>query len=106
MKLIVNENLNISETEVVINCSVIDDRLRNLVDYLRQYSYSHMGTLGDSQYFVSVENILYIDSMDKSTFFYDKQCLVILLLAIAVSAFALHGITLKLWRRANIKEKN
>ncbi|MCL2200347.1 MAG: ABC transporter substrate-binding protein [Oscillospiraceae bacterium] len=73
MKLIINENININETEIVINCAAMDARLQHLVDYLRQYSYSLTGTIGEAQYFVSVENILYIDSVDKSTFFYDKH---------------------------------
>ena len=73
MKLIINENINISETEIIINCATTDARLRHIVDYLRQFSYSITGMIDDSQYYISAENIIYIDSVDKTTFFYDKH---------------------------------
>lgn len=73
MKLIINENVNIDETEIILNCSSLDSRLRHLVDYLKQYSFSLEGMIDDTRYFVPTESIIYIDSVDKLTFFYDRH---------------------------------
>lgn len=47
MKLTINQSLNQGETEVIINCNVIDARLQHLIDYIRQHSFSLEGRIGD-----------------------------------------------------------
>lgn len=73
MKLIINQNEHIPETEVIINCTSVDSRIRNLAGYIRQYSISLEGTIDDSTYYIPLDSILYIDSVDRKTFFYDKH---------------------------------
>ena len=73
MKIMINQNEEIQETEVIINCSSLDRRIRNLTDYIRQYSTSLEGSIGNSTYYVSLDSVLYIDSVDKKTFFYDRN---------------------------------
>lgn len=73
MKLTINQNEHIQETEVIINCASFDKRISNLTDYIRQYSHSLKGTIDDFSYYVPLDSILYIDSVDRKTFFYDKH---------------------------------
>jgi DNA-binding LytR/AlgR family response regulator len=70
LKLTVNQSLDIKENEIIINCSVMDDRLKKLVDMIRQYSFSLKATAEGERYNVPLENIIYIDSVDGKTFLY------------------------------------
>ena len=72
MRVSINQNSNIKETEIIINCTKVDARVRNLTNYIRQYSTSLEGTIEDSTYYVPLDSVLYIDSVDKKTFFYDR----------------------------------
>lgn len=73
MKLTINQNGELQETEIIINCSELDQRIRNLADYIRQYSTSLEGVIDSTSYYVSLDSILYIDSVEKRTFFYDQH---------------------------------
>lgn len=71
MKVSINQNGNIKETEVIINCSSLDNRIRNLISFIQQYSTSIEGSIDDAIYYIPLDSILYIDSVDKKTYFYD-----------------------------------
>lgn len=72
LKLTITQNLEISEPEIHIQCSILDKRLQNLIDYIRQYSFFLIGTKDKQQYTIPLETIYYIDSVDSSTFLYTK----------------------------------
>lgn len=72
MKLTITQNLEITEPEIHIQCSILDKRLQNLIDYIRQYSFSLIGTKDRQQYSIPLETIYYIDSVDGTTFLYTK----------------------------------
>ncbi len=40
MKITVNQDYHYDETEVIINCRIIDKRLEKLLDTIRQYTVS------------------------------------------------------------------
>lgn len=73
MKLTINQGIGIQETEIIINCASLDSRIRNLADYIRQYSTALEGMIGDVAYYVPLDSILYIDSVEKKVFFYDSH---------------------------------
>ena len=73
MKLTINQNKGISDLEVMINCPAIDRRVRNLIDYIRQYSSSLLGMIDGMTVPVPLDTILYVESVDRKTFFYDKR---------------------------------
>lgn len=73
MKLTINQSLDVKEAEIIINCSVMDDRMKRLVDYIRQFSFSLKGINNNEIYNIPLENILYIDSVDGKTFLYCKN---------------------------------
>lgn len=72
MKLTINQNDGIREPEVIINCGKIDGRIRVLIDAIRQHTITLEGELDGSIYQVPLETVIYIDSVDKRTFFYDR----------------------------------
>lgn len=73
MKLIINQNQAINELEITISCPAIDRRVKNLIDYIRQYSTSIPGVIDGMNVSVPLDTILYIESIDRKTFFYDKR---------------------------------
>lgn len=70
MKLTIHQELNIPETEIVINCAHVDARLQHLVNLIRQYSFSLTGYQDDREFQLPLEQIYYMDSVDGKTFFY------------------------------------
>lgn len=70
MKLTINQSLEQGENEIIINCSVMDSRLLHLIDYIRQYSFSLEGKIGEQAYSIALEEIFYIDCVDDRTFLY------------------------------------
>ena len=59
--------------EIHINCPEIDIHVNNLIDYIRQYSSSLAGTINGESTTVPLNTILYIESVDRRTFFYDEK---------------------------------
>lgn len=73
MKLTLREGLDLSETEIEIRCRIADPRLRRLIDYIRQYSFTLEGRIGETSYYLPAEEIIYIDSADGRTFLYSGK---------------------------------
>lgn len=73
MKLIINQNEAIDDMEITISCPTIDQRVKNLIDYIRQCSVSISGVIDGMTVSVPLYTILYIESIDRKTFFYDKR---------------------------------
>ncbi|WMJ90644.1 LytTR family DNA-binding domain-containing protein [Anaerocolumna sp. MB42-C2] len=70
MKLSVNQSLDIKENEIIINCTVMDDRLKKLINIIRQHYFSLQGIKGTGSYTIPLEDIIFIDSVDGKTFLY------------------------------------
>ena len=73
MKLSIHQDEHITETEIIINCAYVDDRLQKLTDYIRQFSFSLEGEVDGKLYQIPVEQIFYIESVDNKTFIYDCE---------------------------------
>lgn len=73
MKLTINQNLEIAEEEVIINCAYVDERMQRLIDCVRQFTFSIEGEWDGKIYQIPVEAIYYIESVDGKTFLYEKQ---------------------------------
>ena len=50
MKVTVNENTEWKEDEIIINCAYMDERMKNLVDYVRQFAFSLEGEIDGKFY--------------------------------------------------------
>lgn len=73
MKLIIHENLTISETEITINCKTMDERLQKLVRQIEQYTYLFPARTEGGQCLIPAEKVYYIDSVDSKTFLYTED---------------------------------
>ena len=67
MKIRINQDKTMSEIEVIVNCPTVDARVRNLLDALRQCAAEDMTVC------VPLHTILYIESINRKTFFYDEN---------------------------------
>ena len=73
MKIRINQDKTMSEIEVIVNCPMVDARVRNLLDALRQCAVSLTGMAEDMTVCVPLHTILYIESINRKTFFYDEN---------------------------------
>lgn len=73
MKVTVKQDMAYTEDEIIINCSYLDDRLKQLIEMIRQYSFSIVLYKGNESYHIPLESIFYFDSADGKTFAYTKD---------------------------------
>lgn len=73
MKIRINQDKTMSEIEVIVNCPTVDARVRNLLDALRQCAVSLTGMAEDMTVCVPLHTILYIESINRKTFFYNEN---------------------------------
>jgi len=70
LKLTINKDPKASETEITINCPIVDERLEQLIKHIKQYTYTFRAKIDGELYLVPAEKIYYIDSVDSKTFLY------------------------------------
>ncbi len=73
VKITVNENTEWKEDEIIINCAYMDERMKKLVDYVRQFTFSLEGELDGKIYQIPLDDLYYIDTVDGKTFLYDSN---------------------------------
>lgn len=73
MKIHINEDPALRETEVTINCSRINSDIEAIISRLRVMDLKLTGKKGNQTYILDAARVLYIDTVDKKTFFYTKQ---------------------------------
>lgn len=70
MKIIINENSSISETEIIVNCRQTDEQILRIISMLRVYERKITGIYDGQTFLLNTTDILYIDTVDKKTFLY------------------------------------
>lgn len=73
LKLTINQNMELDEEEIIINCAYMDERMQKLVECIRRFTFSLEGELEGKIYQIPVEQICYVDSVDGKTFLYDSE---------------------------------
>ncbi len=73
MKIQINEDMNLQDTEIIINCRQTNDEILKLIAMLRVMDCKLTGTKDNQTYILEAGKILYIDTTDKKTFFYTKN---------------------------------
>lgn len=73
MKLLIEEGARVTETEIEIRCQSIDPRLKTLIQYIHQYSFSLKCFMEQSIFYIPSETIYYIESVDGKSFVYCKK---------------------------------
>lgn len=61
------------ECEIIINCKVMDERLKKLVEYIQQFAFSLEGYTPEGMAAIPIEKICYIESVDNKTFLYQEN---------------------------------
>ena len=70
MKITLNQDPAFKDTEVIINCPQVDEDILRMAAMLRVANQKMTGTLDGDIHIVDAKDILYIDTVDKKTFFY------------------------------------
>ena len=73
MKIHINEDPSLKETEVTINCNKINPEVEKLISMLRILDLKLTGKKKNLTYILDAAKVLYIDTVDKKTFFYTKS---------------------------------
>ena len=73
MKLTIQQDPTVSETEVILRCPALDARLKSLIAHIRQYSFVLVGYQEQREFHLPLESIYYVDSADGKTFLYQNQ---------------------------------
>lgn len=73
MKIIINENENVKETEITINCRVVNENISKIIASLRSLDQNITGIRNGQTYLLKPWDILYIDTVDRKTFLYGIQ---------------------------------
>ncbi len=73
MKIHINEDSSLKETEITINCNKITTEVEKMISMLRVMDLKLTGRRDDQTYILDASKVLYIDTVDKKTFFYTKK---------------------------------
>lgn len=73
MKIHINEDPRLAETEITISCSKISTEVEKLISMLRVMDLKLTGRKDNQTYILDASKVLYIDTVDKKTFFYTKK---------------------------------
>ncbi len=70
MKITIDEQPSARDVEVTILCKKTDRQVLDIVARLRMFDRKVTGSTDDGTHVVNAEDVLYIESVDKRTFFY------------------------------------
>lgn len=73
MKLIIEENANISETEIIIRCQEADFKIKKIASIISTYYITIMGKRNDENYVLSLDDIYYFDAVENHVFAYVEK---------------------------------
>ncbi len=72
MKLHINEDSQYKEIDITINCSRLSPEVERLISMLRVLDLKLTGKKDGQTYILDAAKVLYIDTVDKKTFFYTR----------------------------------
>ena len=73
LKLIIEENSNVDETEITIRCRGIDGDLSKLIETIRLFANTIPGKKDGVNFFIGLSDILYFETTDNRMFFYTEN---------------------------------
>ena len=73
MKITINENSKIDETEVIINCPQVDEQILRICASLRAYDKKVTGIRDGQTFLLNASELLYIETVDRKTFLYTDK---------------------------------
>jgi two-component system response regulator LytT len=72
LKIYIHEDVKTKETEITIKCNCRNEEVEKIIAMLCMIDKKLTGTKGNQTYILDVTRILYIDTVDKKTFFYTE----------------------------------
>jgi len=73
MKITINENVNIKETEIIINCRQTDEQILRICAGLRILDKKVTGTHNGQTFILNASDILYVETVDRKAFIYTER---------------------------------
>lgn len=73
MEIFIHEDKKLSDSRIEIFCPEVNEEILDLVAKLRVYDKKITGVKEGGTYIVEIDKILYVESVDKKTFFYTKE---------------------------------
>ncbi|ARK26181.1 hypothetical protein SporoP37_04805 [Sporosarcina sp. P37] len=73
MRLNIEESINYEEVEITIRCPGVDKRLSRLIRQINQMMYSFTVKKDDAVHIIESDEVLYIESVDNTSFLYTKD---------------------------------
>ena len=70
MKITINADDRYTETEIMVNCSRMSDDIEKILASIRMHDMKITGYKEGKQCILEISDILYIESIDKRSFFY------------------------------------
>lgn len=70
MKISINIDTDIKDTEISISCSQLTPKIEKILATLRILDQQLMAVKGDETYILDISKIVYIESVDRKTFVY------------------------------------
>jgi len=72
MKITIKEDQTLQETEVIIHCHHTDEQILRLLSLLQTDNRKLTGSKNGNTFILETSKILYIDTVDKKSFFYTE----------------------------------
>ena len=73
MKITINIDESLRETEIVVNCGALDAQTEQIVSALRLFDSQITVTKDGELFFLDVSKIIYVESVDRKTFVYTSD---------------------------------
>ena len=73
MKITINIDESLQETEIVVNCGTLDAQTEQIITALRLFDRKITVTKNDELFFLDVSKIIYVESVDRKTFVYTSD---------------------------------
>ena len=73
MKIQINEDPSLNETEITIRCKKLSPDIEKVISKLRVMDLKLTGKKDNQIYILDAAKVLYIDTVDKKTFFYTNH---------------------------------
>lgn len=73
MKIIINVDENVPETEITISCRQLTDEIENIMATLRIMNQQMLVYKADENHLLDVEKIIYVETVERKTFVYTAQ---------------------------------
>lgn len=70
MEIFIHEDKELSDSKIEIYCPEVNEEILDMVAKLRVYDKKITGVKDGGTYIIEIDRILYVESVDKKTFFY------------------------------------